>query len=86
MPKKKSRIIAATVGITHLRSLGLRAGRKKPITSQTMTGVQMMRLKKKATLKRIVKPPSTLRTVSSFDSNTSLIGSSMMSMRVGVAT
>ena len=54
--------MAATVGTTHLRSLGLSAGRKKPMTSQMMMGAQMMTEKNRATWKRMVKPPSAVKT------------------------
>ncbi len=79
-------IIAATVGTTHLRSLPLSAGRMKPMISHTMIGVQIITLKKSATLKRIVKPPSAVTTVSSVPAgNAFRIASIMMSIRVGVA-
>ena len=54
--------MAATVGTTHLRSLGFKAGRKKAMISQMMMGAQMITEKKQATLKRIVKPPSAVKT------------------------
>ncbi len=77
--------MAATVGTTHLRSLGLSAGRKKAMASQMMIGVQMITAKKHATLKRMVKPPSAVRTVSWPPRMASRIWSIMISMRVGVA-
>ena len=77
--------MAATVGMTHLRSLGFSAGRKKPMISQMTIGVQMMTEKKHATLNRMVKPPSAVRTVSWPPRIASRIWSIIISMRVGVA-
>ena len=51
-----------------------------------MIGVQMMQPKKNATLKRMVKPPSTVVTVSALPRMASRMGSIMMSMSVGVAS
>ena len=62
MPMKNRATRAATVGTTHLRSLGLSAGRMKAMISQIMMGVQMIIEKNMATLKRMVKPPSAVRT------------------------
>ena len=86
MPRKKRITSAATVGMTHLRSFSFSAGRKNAMISQMMIGVQMIMPKKNATLKRIVKPPRTVRTWS-FASSPRMLrrGSSMNSIKVGVA-
>ena len=85
MPRKKSATMAATVGTTHLRSLGLSAGRKKAMISQMMIGQQIITEKNRATLNRMVKPPSAVRTVSWPPRIASRIWSIIISMRVGVA-
>ena len=78
--------MAATVGMTHLRSFFLSAGRKNAMTSQMMMGEHTMAPKKTATLKRIVKPPSTVRTVSLAPCGSAArMGFMMNSMRTGVA-
>ena len=77
--------MAATVGTTHLRSLGLSAGRKKAMISQMMIGQQMITEKNRATLNRMVKPPSTEMTTSSWPRMASSIWSIMSSISVGVA-
>ena len=64
----------------------MRAGRKNAITSQMMMGVQMIMPKNSATLKRMVKPPSAVRTVRRVPSGSApRMGSIIMSMSVGVA-
>ncbi len=78
--------MAATVGMTHLRSFFLSAGRKKAMISQMMIGEQTMPAKNMAILKRMVKPPRTERTVSLVPCGSAeRMGSIMKSMRTGVA-
>ena len=86
MPMKKSAIIVATVGTTQRFSFSLSAGRMNPMISHTMIGVQTMAPKKSATLKRMVKPPRAVSTVSSVPLGMALrMASIITSMRVGVA-
>ena len=58
MPTKKSAVAASTVGTTHLRSLGLSAGRKKASTCHTIMGEHITSAVRKPMVKRVVKPPS----------------------------
>ncbi len=56
------------------------------MVSQMMMGAEMMRPKKTATLKRMVKPPRAVSTVRRVPSGSAeRMGSIIMSMRVGVA-
>ena len=77
---------AATVGMTHLRSLGLRAGRKNAMISHTRIGVHTMMPAKMATLKRTVKPPRAVSTLNWPPGRNGRMGSRRTSMMTGVAS